>query len=130
MHTRFDRLKTAALFDPTLIILHEDHGSHITRKSATYKNAETLTQEDLRAAYSTLFAVRYPSGTFAIDKRALPVAYLVETFMAALPAYTRETVVYPHFRPTGNAATETGAPYIYLYDTFPLYPLAVNIFDH
>jgi arylsulfatase A-like enzyme len=125
----FDGLRESGLYDRATIILHGDHGSQITRKFTLHRNAGSYSKEDYRAAYSTLFAVKYPGSKFFIDERVLPLAYLLEAFMAQVPAWSVAADSYPTFNPPGDADPEKVDPYVYFQGTYPLHRVDVNIFE-
>jgi hypothetical protein len=123
-----DNLEASSLLDRATIILHGDHGSHIVSKFTMHRNADSFSPEDYRAAYSTLFAVKYPGSEFSIDERVLPLSYLMEELIAVLPAYTLQADTYPAFYPSGDAAPEKVDPYVYFQGKYPQHRVDVDIF--
>ena len=76
----FEEMKSRDIFDRAYIVLHGDHGSQVSKNYPAVQNIETLTVDDYRAHYSTLFAVKSPFGEFELDPRALPISTLLEEF--------------------------------------------------
>lgn len=72
----FDQLDTAGVFDSAVIILHGDHGSRITTTPPNTDHRDSLTETNLRDAYSTLFAIRLPgqTGRMIVEPTALESA--------------------------------------------------------
>ena len=125
----FDALQRAGLYENATIILHGDHGSHITKQASLVKNLDAFTLPDYRANFSTLFAVKYPGSEFSIDDRVLPVSYLLEEFMAALPSYVGGTGRQAAFSPSGEADPAKTDSYVYFQGSYPLHRVDVNIFS-
>lgn len=65
-----------------VMIVHGDHGSRIVR-SFPRSSSQNLSEEDLIASYSTLFAVRLPDGTPAIDRSVVTVDELLRSLVAS-----------------------------------------------
>ncbi len=92
----FDGLKAQGRWADAEIILHGDHGSRISEAVLRSKNRDTLTRQDLRDGFNTLFAVKLP-GTKAreIDLgRTRPVSRLLAQIMG-VPAEKDEKAPAP-----------------------------------
>lgn len=125
----FEEMKSRAIFNQTYIVLHGDHGSQISRNYPEVRNLKVLTDEDYRAHYSTLFAVKIPYGKFKLDRRALSIDMLLEEFSRALPKskYSQNIeIAYPESLPENRNKTE---PFIYLSGSYPLTRIDVDIFE-
>ena len=70
---RLDKVIAAFLSSPAskdgVIIIHGDHGSRITAMDPIEPNAGKLSNADLMAGYSTLFAVRAPGLAAGVEPR-------------------------------------------------------------
>lgn len=82
-------LKTSPAGRNSIVIVHGDHGSRIVENEATAAKADLLTDSDLRALHSTLFAVRLPDVEAEYVNGMAPVSgllrELVQNRMRALP---------------------------------------------
>ena len=69
----FQRMQSAGIFDSSIIIVHGDHGSRISRHEPYVQNLLVMSKEDYSDAYSTLFAVKLPgkAGGYDLSIRAL-----------------------------------------------------------
>jgi arylsulfatase A-like enzyme len=121
-------MKENGSYDRSIVIVHSDHGSMITRNRPSFGDVEKITKEDYRASYSTLFAVKYPGSEYSIDRRTLSLSYLLEEFMASLPAFTNPGERYTLFRPSDTAPAEKIDPYVYLNGTYPKNRIDIDIF--
>lgn len=117
----FDELRVSGLYEKATIIVHGDHGTsaYLTRPSA--HTMDKLTHRDLQEAYSTLFAVKMPGGSFELNTQTRPLNVLMAKTAAEI---------------TGKSMDELGAkvrseeePFVYLGGVFPLRQAYVNIFD-
>lgn len=129
LQSLLDSIKSTGLYDRALFILHGDHGSTISPLHPVVSNIRTLTAQDYRAYYSTLFAVKYPGSVFKVDERVLPISYLLEEFIRALPSYVTRADHYAVFRPSGEADSEKIGSYIYLRSGFPLHRVDIKFFN-
>ena len=77
MRGLFGSLRRSGLYDRLTIIVHGDHGSRIGPHDPTPKNWELFTPSDLRAHYSTLFAVKAPGMKGGYDDRLFSVRRLL-----------------------------------------------------
>ncbi|MEH6585539.1 MAG: sulfatase-like hydrolase/transferase [Halioglobus sp.] len=124
-----DGLKKRGLYDRAIIIIHGDHGSNISQYQPTAENQDVMTGQDYRSAFSTLFAVKYPGSIFSVNARALPLSYLLEEFVTALPSYVQVQKSYPLFEPSINSSADKTDLYVYP-RVLPHVPLYINIFDN
>lgn len=122
-------LKKSGIYDRAIIIVHGDHGSGIAPHEIVVENLQLLDKEHYRAGYSTLFAVKYPGSTHTINDSVLPLSYLLEEFMRALPSYTRTADHYPTFSPSFEASPEKLDTYIYLPGEKGVSRVSINIFQ-
>ncbi|MDA9982942.1 LTA synthase family protein [Gammaproteobacteria bacterium] len=125
----FDEMKVRGMFEKSIIVLHGDHGSGMTRYPPNIVYHDKLTWEDYRANYSTLFAVKIPGHGFAIDKRALPLEVLLENYSTDIERLLQRQEV-----PSGTESTSTPMEvdkpeqFIYLDGPF-LKRVDVNLFE-
>jgi hypothetical protein len=98
----FDRMRTAGVYDDSIILLHGDHGSRIVMNDPTPKNQNALTNQDLVDGFSTLFAMKIPGKVGQYDKSPRPLEQLFAKFVfeAGLTAT--------------NLRPEKSKPYVYL----------------
>ena len=129
LQSLLDNMKKTGLYDRAIIILHGDHGSHISELHPQVANLKTFTKQDYRATFSTLFAVKYPGSSFFVDERALPITYLLEEFMTVLPTYLSDTDSYTRFSPSGDADPEKIDSYVYFSGAFPLHRVDIDLFN-
>ena len=80
-------------------------------------------------AFSTLFAVKYPNSIFLIDERTLPLSYLLEEFMAALPSYVTSANGHATFSPSDDAEPEKIDPYVYYGGHYIKRRVDIDIFE-
>jgi hypothetical protein len=123
-----DGMKQAGLYDRAIIILHGDHGSRISRYVANARNRELLSPQDYRSTFSTLFAVKYPGSHFTVDPRPLPLSYLLEEFLSALPSYTQNGKMLPNFALPEGAESKRNIPYVFLPGAYPQLRVDIDIF--
>ena len=76
----FDEMKKSGFFDRSIIVVHSDHGAFI--------HLETPQQTN-RAAYSILYAIKFPHGEFQVDNRNLPLNYLMKGTSGAIIDYSQ-----------------------------------------
>lgn len=122
-------MKENGSYDRSIIIVHSDHGSIITQNTPTFRNIETISKEDYRASFSTLFAVKYPESAFSVDRRALPLSYLLEEFMVLLPSLVTPGQSSTVFRPSDTASAEKIDSYVYLNGTYPKRRIDIDLFE-
>lgn len=92
----FQILKDRGLWDDTIVILHGDHGSRISRSSLKFAHLDQVVPEDYLDAFSTLFAVKRPGVPGRYDRRILPLDYLLpEVFGIAGEEVGRELEANP-----------------------------------
>ena len=121
-------LKENVDYERSIIILHGDHGSIITKNRPSFRNVEKMNKEDYRASFSTLFAVKYPGSKFSVDERALSLSYLLEEFMVLLPSLLNPAESYTVFRPSDTASPDKMGSYVYLNGTYPKNRIDIDIF--
>ncbi|MDX1459537.1 MAG: hypothetical protein R3348_00585 [Xanthomonadales bacterium] len=73
----FEALERSGVFEQAHVIVHGDHGSQVTEYPIRTPFREQLNQDDLRHAFSALFAYRPPGGAPGLDHRVLPLEELM-----------------------------------------------------
>ena len=73
-----DALARSPASQDTVVIVHGDHGSRITRLDPKIETIERLTDDDLIAGYSTLFAIRLGSAEASYNAVNAPVSNLIK----------------------------------------------------
>jgi hypothetical protein len=81
LYAKLDKLflgmKSAGIFDDSIIILHGDHGSRNNRYEPVAENVALLTEDDYKDAFSTLFAIKIPGKPGGYDNSVLPLEQLL-----------------------------------------------------
>ena len=77
----FDKLRANNSFDNSIIIIHGDHGSRISRvRSIQHPGYPKMDAADLRNNYSTLYAIKRPGQTGSYNKSVRSIASLLADF--------------------------------------------------
>jgi hypothetical protein len=76
----FDRMRTAGIYEESIIILHGDHGSRIVLTEPSAENQHALTKQDLVDGFSTLFAMKMPGKSGGYDASPWPLEQLFAKF--------------------------------------------------
>ena len=116
----FNDLKASGLFDRATIIVHGDHGTRAFQIKPSAYTMEQLNSRDLREAFSTLFAVKLPGGTFRINEEI--------NSLNVLMARTAGEITGMSANELGAGVTSEEEPFVYLIDVFPLRRAYVNIY--
>jgi hypothetical protein len=74
----FDILKGSGQFERAIILIHGDHGSRITRSPMYAYAHDTLTPDDYRDSFSTLFALKAPGIEPGYDRDPWPIGRLIK----------------------------------------------------
>jgi hypothetical protein len=119
--TLFKALKEKGLYKRATIVIHGDHGSatYIYRPSARILNRRL--SRDLKEIFSTLFAVKYPGGSFGVNNQTTSLNVLMAQTISEITGKTYEELSI-------NVVSED-EPFIYLTDIAPLKRFNVDIFD-
>lgn len=96
LYAKLDMILQALAGKPSIVVVHGDHGSRITR---TDWNRGEFGEEDLIACYSTLFAVRAPALAAGYDSARLPVARLLAA-LAESGFRSADVALPPGFEPS------------------------------
>ncbi len=72
-----DALAASPAQDRNIVIVHGDHGSRIVKNELLAETQEHITDSDMIAGYSTLFAVRANGIAAGYDMRRVPAAKLL-----------------------------------------------------
>ena len=118
--TLFKALQEKGLYEQATIVIHGDHGT----SAYIYKPSAHLTNErlsrDLREIFSTLFAVKYPGGSFSVNNQTTSLNVLMAQTVSEITGKTHEEL--------GISVVSEDEPFIYLTDIEPLKRLYVDIF--
>jgi hypothetical protein len=98
----FDQMRTAGIYDDSIIVLHGDHGSRIVMTEPTAENQHALTKQDLVDGFSTLFAMKFPGKPGGYDRSPFGLEQLLAKFAF-------EAGLTP-----ANRLDEKSDPYVYL----------------
>ena len=74
----FDAMKRNGTYQNAIIIIHGDHGSRINRAEPGMAGKSAMSINDYIDSYSTLFALKAPGVSPAIDTRMLPLPRLLD----------------------------------------------------
>jgi hypothetical protein len=101
-------------------VIHGDHGT----SAYIYKPSVHILNErfdrDLREIFSTLFAVKYPGGSFSVNNQT--------TSLNVLMAQTISEITGKSYEELGISVVSEDEPFVYLNDIEPLKRLNVDIF--
>ena len=124
----FEKMKTAGIFERSIVVVHGDHGSGIGKFSPVVKNLAVLTPADYRSNFSTLFAVKFPGNENRVDKRTLSLSTLLEGFTAIVKDQVSgpKGTAYMQASPTLPEEVE---PYVFLQGVYPLQRVEINMFE-
>jgi hypothetical protein len=78
----FERMQAAGIYNDSIIVLQGDHGTRIVMNDLTPKYRDTLKEQDLVDAYSTLFAVKAPRIHGDYDSSPRPLEGLLAEFVS------------------------------------------------
>ena len=73
----FEQMRKHGIFDDSIIILHGDHGSRISRFEMYAKYLEHISTRDLEDYFSTLFAVKLPNVKEHYSTKRQPIEELL-----------------------------------------------------
>jgi hypothetical protein len=73
-------MRTAGIYEESIIILHGDHGSRIVLTEPSAENQHALTKQDLVDGFSTLFAMKMPGKSGGYDASPWPLEQLFAKF--------------------------------------------------
>jgi hypothetical protein len=102
----FDILKGSGQFERSIILIHGDHGSRITRSPMFAYAHGRLTPDDYRDSFSTLFALKAPGIEPGYDRDPWPIGRLMKGLRQV------EFRTFPTFdaaQPPGIVYLNTGA---------------------
>ena len=97
----FKKMKTAGIFENSIIIIHGDHGSRIVRTEPSIQNEARLLDADIIDGFSTLFAVKLPEQKGLYDPKAYPLEYLLQ-------------VKVLNYLSSNHASVQHSSPFVYL----------------
>jgi hypothetical protein len=117
----FSFLKHQGLYDKATIVVHGDHGTLARKFSPTLRVMDQLEYRDLKEMFSSLFAVKFPDGSFSVNHE-----------VASLNVLMAQTIS----RITGKSASELGItvtsedePFVYMMGSNVLTPAYVDFFE-
>ena len=124
----FEKMKTAGIFERSIVVVHGDHGSGIGKFSPVVKNLAVLTPADYRSNFSTLFAVKFPGNENRVDKRTLSLSTLLEEFTAIVKDQVSGPKGTPYMQASPTLPEEV-EPYVFLQGVYPLQRVEINMFE-
>jgi len=110
----FDAMRKQGIDEDSVIIIHGDHGSAIYEYSISTIAGSLLTSSDFRDAFSTLFAAKFPQGSFQITTETSSLEMLLNQVSRKL-----STEPLPEL---------SNQPFIYLFDGPELNRKDIDIF--
>jgi len=117
----FSSLEEERLFESATLIVHGDHGSSAHIYSPSVYNLERLSQDDYREAFSTLFAVKWPNGSFRTSENVASLNVLMADVATRFAG--------DHADALGIGKVHEPEPFVYLTNVEPLRKVYVNIFE-
>ena len=117
----FKALQEQGLYEQATIVVHGDHGTSAYIYSPSVRNMDKFSLRDLREMFSTLFAVKYPGGTFSVNNQT--------TSLNVLMAQTISEITGKSYQELGINVVSEDEPFVYLIDSEPLTRLNVDIFE-
>ena len=118
--TLFNAIKEAGLYERATIVVHGDHGTSAYNYSASVHNIDKLTYRDMREIFSTLFAVKYPGGSFRVNSQITSLNVLMAQTISEITGKSPEEL--------GISVVDEDEPFVYLGDVMPLQMVYLNIF--
>lgn len=80
----FEKLRTNKNFEDSIIVIHSDHGSHLTKVRPVHEEGYPLMDEnDIRSSYSALFAIKIPGKEAYYDISNRSLASLLAEFVGS-----------------------------------------------
>lgn len=125
LETFFETLRKSDLYDRSLIIVHGDHGSQISRLPMRAGFRDQLTVSDYRDTFSILYAMKMPQGEFSEIGDALPLESLLAQSLGRiqeLSGIEGSGVV------TNTPVTPGRTPIVFLLGTNPMENVEVDLF--
>ncbi len=116
----FKVLQEHGLYERATIVVHGDHGTSAYIYSPSAYNMDKLSFRDLREMFSTLFAVKYPGGSFSINNQITSLNVLMAQTLTGITGKSHEEL--------GISMVSEDEPFVYLNDVEPLKRLYVDIF--
>ena len=116
----FKALQKHGLYDRATIVVHGDHGTAGYNYSPSVHNMDKLSFRDLRDMFSTLFAVKYPGGSFSVNKQIISLNVLTAQTISEITGKSHEEL--------GISVVSEDEPFVYLHDIEPLKRVYVDIF--
>lgn len=117
----FDRMRRLDLYDDAIIIVHGDHGSRISLHSEHQINRDKLTPEDYRDLFSTLFAIKLPTGHYREHSETISLNELMNKAVLEITGRSAPDA--------SSNRSEDNMPFIYLSGQFPLHRQNLDIFE-
>jgi arylsulfatase A-like enzyme len=97
LDTLFEQMRKSGIYDDSIIILHGDHGSRISRFEVRAKYLEHLSKRDLEDEFSTLFAVKIPKLKEHYSSKRQPIEDLLAKTIFPNLEITSKTKKSEHF---------------------------------
>jgi hypothetical protein len=116
----FKVLQEQGLYEQATILVHGDHGTSAYIYSPSVRNMDKFSLRDLREMFSTLFAVKYPGGSFSVNDQTTSLNVLMAQTITEITGKSHEEL--------GISAVNEDEPFVYLNDIEPLKRLYVDIF--
>lgn len=93
----FEQMRKSGIYDDSIIILHGDHGSRISKFEVRAKYLEHLSKRDLEDEFSTLFAVKIPKLKEHYSSKRQPIEDLLAKTIFPNLEITTKTKESEHF---------------------------------
>ncbi|MCZ6800079.1 MAG: sulfatase-like hydrolase/transferase [Nitrospirae bacterium] len=107
----FDQMRKSGVYEDSIIILHGDHGSRISRFEVRPKYLERLSKSDLEDEFSTLFAVKLPELKEHYSSRRQPIEdLLAKTIFPNMEIRSKTKELEPFFFMRGQGRKPINFP--------------------
>ncbi len=117
----FRTLQEQGLYEKSTILVHGDHGTSIYIYKSSVHMLNKRFGRDLRKIYSTLFAVKYPGGSFRVNHQTTSLNVLMAQALSEITGKSPEQL--------GISVMSEEKPFIYLIGIEPMKRMDVDIFD-
>lgn len=123
----FNAMKKSEIFGDSFIVIHGDHGSHVSQYVPNVLNQGFVSLEDMRAHYSTLFAFKPPDGTFSVNADTLSLPPLLEA--ASLSIANQGNDITYSLESELTAQAEDTDEYVYMINSVGWSRVDLKLFD-
>lgn len=124
----FTSLKANGIFDRSVIVIHGDHGSMISRFQPDVANMEQLTSADFRAGFSVMFAVKPPFASFQEEQQVVSLPILMKGVSDLAASASLGQASGSRFADFLPESSQQEGEFVYLFGEYPLRRVEVELF--